>query len=464
MSMSSTQLIERYFEPKIDLIEHLIHYSQNILLVLAPQGGGKTVFADFCVDYPTPDLKKHLLEVSPSLSIEDMMEDIAKGFGMSWPSNDSAPQPNIAVQKIWTLFVDDAQLLTLDKLEALIRLVNFRQEPKRQLHLVLLGDDRLLTLFSADRIRHLAGSYSTIIELGLPRNWQAEWDRASFVPNRQSRAVEPQAFLEEKSDEPLFESKFDTRSPSHFEDVLERDWLQENTEQIAEQAFEQNCVQKNHTASYRHIWLHPVACGVYLGFVVGIGLLIWKGQADKPVLMSEQVEEVQAVSSSISPSAFFSEDPTEEEEAKYANPEPTELALAQPIEPKALEPKVTVKNEAKKPKLAQATKNAKAKAEVTAEKAILAKKSSHFTLQLYSSNEKQKVLAFKQEHGLDKAWLITKKSQGKVWHVLVLGDYLNKAQAQQAVRRLPASMHNAKITPWVREFASVQKEIGPARI
>ena len=49
--MLTHHLAEHYFQPKIDLIEHLIQYSQNILLVTAKKGGGKTAFAHFCLTF-----------------------------------------------------------------------------------------------------------------------------------------------------------------------------------------------------------------------------------------------------------------------------------------------------------------------------------------------------------------------------------------------------------------------------
>ena len=169
MSMPTIHLTDQYFQPKIDLIQHLIQYSQNILLITAPAGGGKSAFAQFCLSHSTPQLKKHLLVITPTLSIETIMENIAKGFGMSWPQN--GPLSSEAVQKIWTLFVDDAHLLSSDMLEALVRLVNFHQEPRRQLHLILLGEDKVVEQFSSNRITNLVGSYSTLIELGLPTYW-----------------------------------------------------------------------------------------------------------------------------------------------------------------------------------------------------------------------------------------------------------------------------------------------------
>ncbi len=496
MSMPTMHLAEQYFQPKIDLIQHLIQYSQNILLITAPARGGKTAFAHFCLAHPTPQLKKHLLVITATLSVETMMENIAKGFGMSWPQN--GPLSSEAVQKIWTLFVEDAQLLSLDMLEALVRLVNFHQEPRRQLHLVLLGEDKLVDQFSQNRITNLVGSYSTVIELALPSNWRQSYTQQFSHP------------VLVKAETPLFDSvkpkstiappEFGSSTSRDFEDPITSgfspDPIAETDIDLLDELSDDWSQAQGKTQStgaerykHKHLFSHPVAYGLYLGAIVGVGLWSWQAK-EVPQFVPESEEMVAlstpAPASTLSKKRSYvqaeplviaaSESETESErELEMHELPPFVQAAPKPVlkvkEAKAVPTKLATVNINKEPleknhpkvKLVkQADKRVAPKPESlhkTVEKTILAKNKHHYTVQLYGSNEPEKVVNFKQAHGLDKAWVVEKKHQGKTWHVLVMGDYPTKTQAEKATEHLPNSLYHAKVKPWVREFASLQDEI-----
>jgi septal ring-binding cell division protein DamX len=494
MSLPTIHLAEQYFQPKIDLIQHLIQYSQNILLITAPKGGGKTAFAHFCLAHSTPQLKKHLLVITQDLSVEKMMENIAKGFGMSWPQN--GPLSSEVVQKIWTLFVEDAHLLSLDMLEALVRLVNFHQEPRRQLHLVLLGESKLVDQFSANRITNLVGSYSTVIELGLPVNWAQNSSQLFSQPVLIKSESTISAPMNEKS--MPSQPEFGSATVRDFEDPIEDLGSDSDTdidllEDITDVWPEPN-TRKTHPVggldAYKHFFSHPIAYGLYLGAIVGIGLWAWQGKESPQYIPETQElmainspEPVQPISdlttetpladhqASIEPMPEFMSEPMtapamEQEQPEKSKPvlmkkpkvtaKPIQVARHknEPIKAKAIKPKL------KQVKLVNSTPSRnKVKPYQMAEKTVLAKNKDHYTVQLYGSNERQKVAEFKKTHGLDKALVVTKKHQGRTWHVLVMGDYPSKIQAQKATEHLPNSVYHAKVKPWVRNFASLQDEI-----
>lgn len=472
MSMQMIHLIEQYFQPKIDLIQHLIQYSQNILLITAPAGGGKTAFAHFCLANASPQLKKHLLVITPELSVETMMENIAKGFGMSWPQN--GPVSSEAVQKIWTLFVEDAHLLSPDMLESLIRLVNFHQEPRRQLHLVLLGEDSLVAQFSANRITNLVGNYSTVIELGLPSNWQKNYKKIptpeAIKPKNLFIAPEFGSAVSRDFEDPIMETDIDLL------DDLSDTWPQA-----------QGKTSSTVSHEYKHLFSHPVAYGLYLGVIMGVGLWTWQGkeaphfipESEELVALSTPAPITEAhpmknwddaapVSESHADPVFIAEaEPEPLPELKLHTPKAKTAKLAQ-VNINHLSKEKAEKTEKTEKKISpvklakQTEKRVMFKGEALhkkTEKAILAKNKNHYTVQLYGSNDAEKVLNFKQTHGLDKAWLVEKKHQGKTWHVLVMGDYPSKLQAEKATARLPHSLSYAKVKPWVRDFSSLQNEI-----
>ncbi len=438
--MLTHHLAEHYFQPKIDLIEHLIQYSQNILLVTAKKGGGKTAFAHFCLAHKSPQLKKHLLSITPDISIENMMENIAKGFGMSWPQTGVASSD--AVQKIWTLWIDDAQLLSLDKLEALIRLVNFHQEPRRQLHLVLLGDDKLVGQFLGHRITQLVGSYSTIIELDLPLDLRLDWQKDS---QKESQIRKPTPVKASEFDSLEINTKGISETKADIERDIDIDRDIDLLEDFPDDGFDPP--SSSFSSSFLQVFSHPVAYGLYLGVIVGISLWTWQGRGEAPPVLS-----VEAIASEQMPLELAIEAPIESPvEPPIESPMPlaTEAIFVPPVTKPAVQ-KLTEKKARHKNTITKQANIAEP---------ILTKNKSHYTLQLYGSNEPQKVLNFKQTHGLEKAWVVKKKHQGKTWHVLVMGDYATKIQAKKATEHLPLSLYQAKVTPWVRDFSSVQAEI-----
>ena len=416
------------------------------MLVTAKKRGGKTAFAHFCLAHKSPQLKKHLLSITPDISIENMMENIAKGFGMSWPQTGVASSD--AVQKIWTLWIDDAQLLSLDKLEALIRLVNFHQEPRRQLHLVLLGDDKLVGQFLGHRITQLVGSYSTIIELDLPLDSRLD-------SHKNSQIISPKPVKKPEFDSLEINTKGISETKADIESDIERDMdidrdidLLDDFPDDGLEAFSVSAVSSaSSSSSFLQVFSHPVAYGLYLGVIVGIGLWTWQGRGEAPPVLS-----VEAIASEQMPLELAIEAPIESPvEPPIESPMPlaTEAIFVPPVTKPAVQ-KLTEKKARHKNTITKQANIAEP---------ILTKNKSHYTLQLYGSNEPQKVLNFKQTHGLEKAWVVKKKHQGKTWHVLVMGDYATKIQAKKATEHLPLSLYQAKVTPWVRDFSSLQAEI-----
>ncbi len=83
----------------------------------------------------------------------------------------------------------------------------------------------------------------------------------------------------------------------------------------------------------------------------------------------------------------------------------------------------------------------------------------HYALQLMRALEKNTVLTFIAEAGLNKSQLSVYESRkaGKSWYVLVYGLYENIELARQAVPPLPANVRAAK--PWPKQISAIQGEI-----
>ncbi len=82
----------------------------------------------------------------------------------------------------------------------------------------------------------------------------------------------------------------------------------------------------------------------------------------------------------------------------------------------------------------------------------------HYTLQLLAGTEKKSIEEFLRRHGpADGAVYFRTKRGGKDWYALVYNSYRSKGDALAALERLPSAWR--KHRPWMRSFASIQKEL-----
>lgn len=86
---------------------------------------------------------------------------------------------------------------------------------------------------------------------------------------------------------------------------------------------------------------------------------------------------------------------------------------------------------------------------------LQAQNPSHYTLQLLGSHDKQAVLQFLNQHRLNDrgAWYAS-EHQGRPWYVAVYGIYPNRAEASAAAATLPPAVQALK--PWPRSISDVR--------
>ncbi len=88
---------------------------------------------------------------------------------------------------------------------------------------------------------------------------------------------------------------------------------------------------------------------------------------------------------------------------------------------------------------------------------ISAQPPGHYTLQLLGVSREASARAFVKRHGLGgQAHVFRARRKGRDWFVVIYGSYPSKAEAQAALRRLPAAVR--KGGPWPRRFREIQAE------
>lgn len=91
-----------------------------------------------------------------------------------------------------------------------------------------------------------------------------------------------------------------------------------------------------------------------------------------------------------------------------------------------------------------------------------ANESREYTMQLMASQQLGDVKNFIAKHHLvNNAHYYSTERNGRPWYILTYGNYQTQDQAVQALRELPADLKSYH--PWVKSFASVEKEAQPQK-
>lgn len=134
----------------------------------------------------------------------------------------------------------------------------------------------------------------------------------------------------------------------------------------------------------------------------------------------------------------------------------TKPTATQLTHPKAAPVKITASS--KTATTSKAKPTAKNSSYTDAEKRLLATPKTHYTLQLVGANSSKNIQTFIKMYGLqDKASYYQTYNNGKPWYVIVYGDYKTKAEAQAALKKLPAAVQAQH--PWPRDYATVHTAI-----
>lgn len=471
-----------------DLVAHLSQFSQNVLLIIAPQSGGKTTFMQHFVNKPTPALHKKIITAKAQTTTRELIHQVLKVFALNIDDSLAIkPYLQAAIEEdyelnhaTWTLFVDDAHLLSNEQLQSLIQLVNFDAPPHQQLRLVFLGEPSLeLRLFSPEFTAIAHGKLYTIeLEPWSFQDVQALLVKEGFSPHTNKDQI---ASIFERS----------RGLPGYV--MREKNATFGNVNKAGTKMKKRNFT----------LWgFHPISLGVLAGLIMGGGYLVLNNSPDEegstvPVNAAQLTEnnwpknEISPQKSSPSVAYHFDKvdtsDVVEDDmtlenaekmvpltsnapapvqdkpqpvmPAKVANQAHEDLHQELPIvKEEVAAPKTLVQEIAKKEE--KSKKTATKKSLNSEESHLLAVNKNHYTLQLLGASKEENVKAFIAKHAIaDKTHYFRVKRSGKDWFVVVYGDYPSQDAAKAAMRSMPASLKNANLQPWVRELNGVHEDI-----
>lgn len=499
--------ISSAWQQHADLITHLSQFSQNLLLVTAPEQGGKSTFIAYLSQTSLPTLKRKVILASAKDTMDSLMQKVAQAFDCAWEGMDclanqiqSTVEAASEEQCSVVLLVDDAHLLSDQHIQSLLQLISSGGELDAQLHLVLFGEPSLeLRLFSEQWNDMLQGKVYTIeLESWTLDDIRAFWARDSFAPR-----------LNESQLAELFEKTMGLPgSVAHEKSSL----------------FDQpNSKGKNMQKSrLKHWGLHPVFLGIIMGSLMGGGYLVFNGMSDMDngaavdlALTSEETwnnEPIQPqlanlntyppVATQAELMEAYEEDATPDEEgramplasnvpalpvvdiskqeeepivqAAVSVPEPVmgnpAPVLESPVPAVPAVSKVTrpvtkvqtiAQNKIQNKVQSKSQNKTQHKAGLSREELhLLSLNKKHYTLQLIGSRTEQNAKQFITQHGIsNKAYTYKTKVSGKDWYVVVYGDYPSKQAAKIAMNTMPSSLKVKELKPWIREVESVHKDL-----
>lgn len=150
---------ELYFVPAkweeiLDLLQYISHYKNQLMLVTGENGAGKTTLADLLVKQMGDGMTISRLSAEANFDVSRLIEWISDAFCVAWqvgqPLEQMLDEELNALQlkdKPCLLVIDNAHLLPVETLEALLYLLGQQSEHQMHLHVLLLADPSLEQTF-----------------------------------------------------------------------------------------------------------------------------------------------------------------------------------------------------------------------------------------------------------------------------------------------------------------------------
>lgn len=468
----------------LELLQHLCQYSENIVLVVGEAGLGKTTLKKALLANTKDIFKCCNLEAENYDDVNDLINDVAVGFGIANNNSKLELRENIAAlsardDKVWVLLVDNAHLLDPDSLDELIKLAELTNKTKNEgnckLKLVLLGLAGLEEKVANPHVLELEPLTLAEVAQYLQFKWR-------FVGNKTELPFDNVTIKKIH--------QLSAGNPKEIERLAR--------EQLAGVKLGAREIKNKKTRLPKIAFAALFKATLIVGCLSGVAIFLLKplliGSKDVPLVKIEMATEKLAV---VDPKGIAIEVmptapplPTETiveltttaavpAQAVQPIATTTNVAAAAPEEvlPRVLELELLAKQNLLQEKKAKA-KPAVSVLPVAAEKAkqeqpvianktgtnkyskaeqkILQLPSNHYTIQLLGASKIAGIEQFISSNKLQKqAYYYSSPHNKQPWYILVFGNYNTREQAKVAIAQLPAAVR--ALQPWVRDVASIKQ-------
>ena len=468
----------------LELLQHLCQYSENIVLVIGEEGLGKTTLKRALLENTKDIFKCCNLDAENYADVNDLINDVAVGFGIANNNSKLDLMKNIASllvrdDKVWVLLVDDAHLLAPESLNELIQLsqqINkIKNNNNYQLKLVLLGLVGLEEKVDNTHVLELEPLTLSETEQYLQFKWR-------FVGNKSEFPFDSTIIKKIH--------QFSAGNPKEIERLAREQLagvkLGERERKTKKKIFP--------TIAFASLFKAMLIVGCLSGIVIFLLKPLLIGSKNVPLMKIEMSAEKLAAVETKAITEVVTPLPTEAIVKPIAvqtqeQPVVTNVAVKEKEEvlPRVLElerlakqnllqgekdktkPAVSATQEEVKvitPLPAPVEKTKKEKIVIfnkTAtnnyskdEQKILQLPSNHYTLQLLGASKIAGIEKFIINNNLkSQAYYYNATHNKQSWYILVFGNYNTREQAKAAILRLPAAVRT--LNPWVRDIASIKK-------
>lgn len=475
---------------RVNLILHLVQYSDLMLVVTGARGSGKTALIGHLLGDAGPRWRTCRIETDAETDPGLLLSRVVAGFALPERSTD-AGDPLAALETYLqglrkgamrpVLVIDEAHLLPTVSLDPLARLAADRK--RLGLGIVLFGEPPLL-----ERVGRSVGSgLLHVIDIpALTEEQVGEYLdlRLGWAGLRGRRPV---------NDETVHALYKSSRGLPGVLNQAAAQFLANRAE--AGPGGVLGVLQTIGRALARHRRVAAAAAGV-VGVSVLAGAAAWlvagREPAPPPTTTTIQLRQPQTATTEPAqtraretrpplvppPSATFP--PVSPDAARALQqatparpPEPPKPAQAEPPEPPRPPASPAAEASARSPAPSQPAptepaRPAPARPESGApeglrpdETWLLGQSAGNFTVQLFGSHDRQAADRFKEGSKVKERLAVYRTSRdGKDWFVVVAGSYGSREAAQRAIQNLPPELKRSN--PWPRSLASVQDSIRQA--
>ncbi|MCV6638941.1 AAA family ATPase [Candidatus Albibeggiatoa sp. nov. NOAA] len=408
------ELVQRY-----NLIKHLIQNSEQLLLVLADMGSGKTSLLKQLHTQANENWWIYQIDSTPALSSEVLLSNLLAEFKVGHEGKPST----VALENLRThiaatryksqlpiLLVDDAHLLPLATLKLLVELA-MQGEAQTRIRVVLFCEPQITSILATPDFAIVHDSLIHTLDIPTLKKSQVK-DYIQFYLKGTNYYYQ-NGFDDERLIDDIFE-----QSAGHPNEI----------NLLAYQALQKYVGQQQtlHTTPQPDknnlLW---AGLGI-LGLLFAVAAwLYWTmpelflGKQPKPIEITMPVQPLVATDSLQSHTHVIPED------------------TAPPI--------VKLSIDDNKP----LTKD---------EQWLIQQNGEHYTLQVMGTHDPMNLSVFIQKYQLANVRMFETQYQNKAWYVLVTGVYSSRSAADQALSQLPEPLKQQS-KPWVRRLSGIQTAI-----
>jgi len=422
---------------RLSLIRHLLQHSEQLLLLVADKGSGKSYLLEQLRGQPDKQWHLFYIKGDSTLPEQSVLQQLLSSLSVNTDGKNrddlrNSLRSHLAALRyngeLPVLLVKDANMLPLDSLQLLIDM-SMRGETQTRLRILLSCEPQITSLFSTPEFAIM--QQTLIHTIDIPQ----------FNPKQAN------AYLDFRLKQGHY-----VGDPA-FSEIQRHQFYQQSRGLPAKlnQAVLQHCkpkIQQKTKIQTQPDKRKPVI--VIVGFIILLGLLNWLKNIWFP--NTDPIVQELPTPTSISP-RYIPDVTLDNPDIQAMLPITDPIVNKNKIPPKKAEPEIKPDNPPDKP--VDSLNNSGIKG-VQSTEWLSRQPTDFYSIQIIGAHEKTTLEKLLQRQKLDPrvpvAMFKTRRDQ-RIWYVLTYGIYKDTDMAKQALQTLPQSLQNTG--PWIRPLADI---------